>query len=68
MKKKIDYGKVISELKERYSEKIDTIFIEKENNEHIIKIVCTSIDISDIPSEWMGVKIKISDKYEPVFD
>ena len=67
MKNKIDYAKVISELKEKYSDKIETIYPEKDINGFVIKIVLKNKDVSDIPSEYLGVKVMILDKYDAVF-
>ena len=67
MKKKTDYPKIITELKEQFKDKVDLIFTDKENNKTVIKFVTNKTDLN-IPSEYEGVKIMIVDKFEGVFE
>jgi hypothetical protein len=63
---KKNYPKIIAELKEKFD--LNEVFSCKEDNKTIIKVVPKSNIPVEIPSEYEGVKIKIVNEVEKIFE
>jgi hypothetical protein len=61
-----NYPKIMAELKEKFD--LNEIFSCKEDNKTVIKVVPKENIPVEIPSEYEGVKIKIVNGIEPIFE
>jgi hypothetical protein len=63
---KKNYPKIIAEIKEKFD--LNEVFSCKENNKTIIKVIPKKEIPVEIPSEYEGVKIRIVNEVEKIFE
>ena len=61
-----DYPKIMAELKEKFD--LNEIFSCKEDNKTVIKVIPKKDIPVEIPSEYEGVRIKVVDEIESIFE